>query len=244
VTRPIKLSVIVPAFNEEKTIISVLERVRATQVPSVNYEVIVVDDGSKDRTAELLKARPHLYDRLICQERNQGKGAAVQAALRTATGDYIVFQDADLEYDPADIEKMLVPVLKFDADVVMGSRFLAPSYTRVHYFFHKLGNHFITLTFNLLFNKTFTDIYTCYLLYRRDLVSADELRTKGWQQHGEILAKCVRRSKGHYEAPISYHGRTYDEGKKIRARHVFAIVATIVQERFASPTRPQPPVKG
>ena len=127
----------------------------------------------------------------------------------------------------------MLPVLRFDADVVMGSRFLAPTYTRVHYLWHKVGNKAITNLFNLMFNKTFTDLYTCYLVFRRELISPDELRTNGWEQQAEILCLVVRRSKTHYEVPIAYHGRTYDQGKKIRAHHALGVIWTIVSMRFA-----------
>jgi glycosyltransferase involved in cell wall biosynthesis len=228
----VKVTVLIPAYNEETTIIRVLEKVRAQHLENVCFEVIVIDDGSTDTTLERLKHYPSLYDRLVVQDVNRGKGAAVKAGMRAATGDYIIFQDADLEYDPREFERLLFPVLEFDADVVMGSRFLAPQYTRVHYFMNKLGNNTITFLFNVLFSTTFSDIYSCYLLFRRNLVDAEELRRNGWDQHAEILAKCVKRSTKYYDVPISYHGRTYDEGKKIRAWHVLGVVRTIVMERL------------
>jgi glycosyltransferase involved in cell wall biosynthesis len=226
------LTVLVPVYNEEATIIEVLEQVSRVSIDKVRFEVVVVDDGSKDRTAERLRERPDLYTKLIQMPKNGGKGAAVRAGLAAATGEYVVFQDADLEYDPVEYKKLMVPVQRFNADVVMGSRFLSPEYTRVHYFFHKVGNKSLTLFFNILFNKTFTDIYSCYLLFRRNLIDPAKLRTDGWSQHGEILAKCVKNSESHYEVPISYHGRTYDQGKKIRAYHIFAVLRTIFAERF------------
>jgi glycosyltransferase involved in cell wall biosynthesis len=228
----IRVSVIVPAYNEETTIIDILEKVRAQRVEGAAFEVIVVNDASKDATLAKLQSRPDLYDTLVTHENNSGKGAAVKSGLRAATGDYILFQDADLEYDPAEYEKLLLPVLRFDADMVLGSRFLAPLYTRVHYLWHKIGNKTITNMFNVMFNKTFTDLYTCYVLFRRKLIVADELRTEGWEQQAEILALVVRRSRTHYEVPIAYHGRTYDQGKKIRAHHAFGVMWTIVRTRF------------
>jgi glycosyltransferase involved in cell wall biosynthesis len=228
---PIRVSVIVPAYNEEKTIAQVLERVRAQSVPGITLEVVVVNDGSKDRTREILDARPELYDTVVHQE-NGGKGAAVRAGLEAATGDFVLFQDADLEYDPGDYARLLRPVREFGADVVMGSRFIAPEYTRVYYFWHKLGNWAITFLFNLLNNTTFSDIYSCYLCYRRSLVHGPSLRTQGWEQQAEILSKAVTAGSVFYETPISYHGRTYAEGKKIKAHHVLAVFSTIVRERF------------
>ena len=229
----ITVSVLVPAYNEEATIVEILERVRVQKVDGVTFEVIVINDASKDGTLAKLQARPELYDRLINHEVNGGKGAAVKSGLRVATGDYILFQDADLEYDPAEYAKLLVPIQRFDADLVLGSRFLAPIYTRVHYLWHKIGNKAITNMFNLMFNKTFTDLYSCYLVFRRTLITPDELRTRGWEQQAEILCLLVVRSNTHYEVPIAYHGRTYDQGKKIRAHHALDVLWTIVRMRFA-----------
>ncbi len=228
---PIRVSVVVPAYNEEKTIAQVLERVRAQAIAGIELEIVVVNDGSRDRTREILDARPELYDQVVHQA-NGGKGAAVKTALTVATGDFVLFQDADLEYDPADYARLLKPVRDFGADVVMGSRFAAPEYTRVFYFWHKIGNWAITFLFNVLNNTTFSDIYSCYLCYRRSLVDGPALRTMGWDQHAEILSKAVAAGKVFYETPISYHGRTYDEGKKIKAHHIFAVFATIIRERF------------
>jgi glycosyltransferase involved in cell wall biosynthesis len=228
----LSISVIVPAYNEAATIVELLREVRAQNVDGATFEIIVVDDGSKDRTVALLEENPKLYDKLIKQSRNGGKGAAVLAGLKAATGDYILFQDADLEYSPSDYEALIYPVRAFGAEIVMGSRFVAPKYTRVQYFSHKIGNQLITLTFNLLFNTTFTDIYTCYLLYKRDLVLPDQLVSFGWEQHAEILCRAVRRAKVMYEVPVSYHGRSYEEGKKIRAHHVIPVVSMIFKRRL------------
>ena len=229
----IKISVLIPAYNEQTTIIEILEHVNRQSVDGVEFEVTVIDDCSKDRTVALLEERPELYTRLIKQPENGGKGAAVKAGLAEATGDYILFQDADLEYDPNDYEKLLSPVLQFDADVVMGSRMVASPITRVSYFWHKVGNRLITLTFNVLNNTTFTDVYSCYLLYRRSLVPADSLTTTGWEQHAEILTAAVGAGKSYFEVPVSYYGRTYEEGKKIRAHHVIAVVWTMFIKRLS-----------
>lgn len=224
------VSIIIPAYNEQATIQQLLAQVAAQKMDGVEFEVVVIDDGSRDRTVEILEANPQLYTKLVKQPKNGGKGAAVLAGLRVATGDYILFQDADTEYDPNDYGKMLLPVVKFQADLVMGSRMVAPQYTRVSYFWHKVGNHVITLVFNLINNTTFTDIYTCYLMYRRDLVDPDRLTTFGWEQHAEILSIAVHNARNMYEVPISYHGRTYEEGKKIRAHHAIAVIWTIIRK--------------
>lgn len=227
----ITLTVLIPAYNEAKTILEILRRVRAQKIDGVAFEVLIVDDGSTDGTAALLEANADLYTRLI-RKPNGGKGSAVRAGLAAATGDYVIFQDADLEYDPADYAKMLLPVLRFDADVVMGSRLVAPEYTRVFYFWHKVGNRLITLLFNMLNNTTFTDVYTCYLLYRRSCLDPAALETDGWEQHAEILSRLVAAPRVMYEVQISYHGRTYEEGKKIRAHHVIPVIWTMIKRRF------------
>ena len=228
----IRVSILIPAYNEETTIIGLLQAVVAERIDGVGFEVIVIDDGSKDRTVELLEANPGLYTTFIKQPRNGGKGAAVKAGMKVATGDYILFQDADLEYDPADYGKMMKPALKFGADVVMGSRFVAPEFTRVSYFWHKVGNRLITFIFNIVNNTTFTDVYSCYLMFRRTLVDPERLQTEGWEQHAEILSKAVGAGKSFYEVPISYQGRTYEEGKKIRAHHAVSVIWTIFRMRL------------
>jgi glycosyltransferase involved in cell wall biosynthesis len=227
-----KISIIVPAYNEEKTIYSILQSVREQKIREFIFEIIVIDDGSTDKTVEILESHPHLYDRLLKQESNSGKGAAVIAGLSIATGDYILFQDADLEYDPTEYAALLMPVRAFDADIVMGSRFMAPRYSRVHYFWNMVGNKVITLIFNVLNNTTFTDIYSCYLIYRRSLLDPVLLKTQGWQQHAEILSMVTRNAKVIYDVPISYHGRSQEEGKKIRAYHVIGVIWTIFKKRI------------
>lgn len=229
------LTVIVPAYNEARTIVEILERVKAQPLPGVTTEVIVVDDGSTDATPDLLRDRPDLYTRLLRLAKNGGKGAAVRAGLKAATGEFVLFQDADLEYSPSEYPKLVEPVLKYNADVVIGSRTLAPSCRRIHYLWNKLGNGLVTLTFNVFFNATFSDIYSCYLLFRRTLVQPDLLLTNGFDQQAEILATCVRRGTIFYEVPIDYHGRTYAEGKQIRTADVVGVLWAIVRGRFARP---------
>jgi len=230
--RMLNVSVIVPAYNEEASILEVLEAVERQQTAECRYEVIVVDDGSKDRTVDLVRSRPDLHTHLVVQPENRGKGAAVKAGLAKATGEYVLIQDADLEYDPADYAKLIGPLDRGQADMVMGSRLVAPAMTRVSYFWHKVGNRLITLLFNITYNTTFTDIYCGYLLYRRTLLDPAELRTEGWQQHAEMLARLVKRATHVYEVPVSYFGRTYAEGKKIRAVHVLPVLFEIVWRRF------------
>ncbi|MBH63959.1 MAG: glycosyltransferase [Alphaproteobacteria bacterium] len=228
----IRLSVIVPAYNEEATIVELLERVRRQRIEGTELEIILVDDCSVDGTRALIESRPDLYDQFVALPENLGKGGAVKAGLEAASGTFVIFQDADLEYNPSDYVQMMMPVLEHDADVVLGSRLLAPPYTRVHYFWHKVGNRLLTLSFNLVNNTTFTDIYSCYLLFRKNLLDPAELRTRGWEQQAEILANLARRGDVLYEVPISYHGRTYEEGKKIRAKHAIKVLWTILTGGF------------
>ena len=234
----LRVSVIVPAYNEEATILQILREVRKQAVDGVEFEVIVIDDGSRDQTVALLEANSNLYDRLIKQPKNGGKGAAVLAGLRAASGDYVLFQDADLEYSPSHYAALLFPVQNFGAQIVMGSRFLAAQYTRVQFYWHKVGNSVITKIFNILFNTTFTDIFTCYLMFRRDFLNPDDLVSTGFEQQAEILCRIVPRAKVIYEVPVSYQGRSYEEGKKIMAHHVVPVIFTIIRYRlFASPRR-------
>lgn len=228
----LKISIIIPAFNEESTIIKLLKKVREVETEGFEKEIIVVDDCSSDDTLLLLERNKNLYTKLIKSKVNRGKGAAVKKGLLNATGEYILFQDADLEYDPSDYQKLLKPVLNFKADIVIGSRLAASQLTRVYYFWHKLGNKFITFLFNILNNTTFTDIYSCYLLFRSDLLKPEDLWSDGWDQQAEILSLIVSRGKSFYEVPVNYYGRTYEEGKKIRAHHAVAVLLTILRKRF------------
>jgi len=229
----IKISIIIPVYNEERTIIDVLEKVNQQKIDSILTEIIVINDGSKDCSLELLKNNPKLYTKLINLEKNKGKGGAVRDGLKSAVGDYILFQDADMEYDPSEYEKLLKPVIKFDADIVMGSRLMSSSLTRQGgYARNRIGNNFITSLFNLLNNTKFTDIYSGYLIFRRANITPSKLRTDGWEQQAEILSKIIRKSSKIYDVPIVYHGRTYEEGKKIKPRHILNIIGTIIREKI------------
>ena len=228
----LKLSVIIPAFNEEKTIIETLKRIQSTKKNKIDYEIIVINDGSKDNTLNLLKSNSELYDKLIEYENNLGKGFAVKKGIEASSGEYIIFQDADLEYDPVDFDKFIDLIINFNVDGIIGSRFVYSRFTRSHNIMNKFGNYILTFFFNVLYNTTFTDIYSCYLMYRRSLVDPKSLTTLGWEQHAEILAKAIKHAEAVYEVPISYHGRTLDEGKKIRAYHVIGVIWTIFLKRF------------
>jgi len=227
-----QLSIIIPAFNEENTILELLKKVNNQRNKDYDLEIIVIDDNSTDSTKKLLESNPALYTKFISLEKNLGKGGAVREGLKIANGSYILFQDADLEYNPEEYVKIINVIEKFNADIIIGSRFLSPEYTRVHYFFHKLGNKFITGLFNVIYNTTFTDIYSCYLCFKRELVDPTKLKSNGWSQQAEILSTAVNNSKIFYEVPISYSGRTFEEGKKIKARHTLSVIYMIIKKRL------------
>ena len=230
--KPLIISILIPSFNEEKTILNVLNRISETMVSSVNYEVIIINDGSTDNTLNLLEQNKDLYNQLITYEKNCGKGNAIKKGLEVSKGKYIFFQDADLEYDPIEINKFINLINRFEPDLIIGSRLNYPEYTRSHNILNKFGNMVITLIFNLFYNTTFTDIYSCYACFKKDLLNEKNLKTKGFEQHAEILCKVIRKGKKFYEIPISYNGRTHEEGKKIKFYHIFSVLFRIVVERF------------
>ena len=226
------LSIIVPVYNEEKTIIKILEKIKNNSSSLFKYEVIVIDDGSTDQSKKLLENNKHLFDKLLVNETNKGKGFSVKRGLSNASGTHIIFQDADFEYDPVDFKKFEKIFLDFDADGIIGSRFVYSNYTRSHNILNKIANTFLTFVFNLLYNTTFTDIYSCYFAFKKNLLDVDKLRTKGFEQHAEILCKVIKRGNKFYEVPISYNGRDASEGKKIKARHFFLVLFEIIRGRF------------
>jgi glycosyltransferase involved in cell wall biosynthesis len=206
------LSVVVPCFNEEATILTLLGRV--LESPWV-AEVIVVDDGSTDGTRALLAGVDHDKVRVVLQPRNQGKGAALRRGFTEASADYVVVQDADLEYDPSEYGELLAPLEADLADVVFGSRFLGGRPHRVLYFWHSLGNHVLTLLSNMATDLNLTDMETCYKAFRRVVIQSIELREDRFGFEPEVTAKVAKLKCRIYEVGISYAGRTYEEGKKI-----------------------------
>lgn len=212
-----KLSVIIPCYNEVGTLAMLVRRV--TEAPYHPKEIIVVDDGSTDGTQDLLRnGSISGVDQVILQERNQGKGAALRAGIRAATGDVVVFQDADLEYDPCDYKKLIRPILEDQADVVFGSRFLESGAYTTPYFGHRFGNGVLTLVSNMFTNLNLTDMETCYKMFRRDVVQAIRIEENGFGVEPEITAKVARMGVRIREVEISYCGRTCAEGKKIKWR--------------------------
>ena len=224
-------SIIVPVFNEEKTIISILKELKKVNFKKFEKEIIVIDDGSTDNTKSLLENNKDLFDSLHSNETNKGKGSAVRLGLKNARGQYIVFQDADLEYDPKDLISFLGKILNNQADLILGSRFIGDQRSVLH-FWHMLGNKFITFLFNLLNNTTFSDIYCCYMLYKRDNLNIKKLKSFRWGQQAEILTYVVKKSKKIYEIGISYDARRYQDGKKIRYFDVFSVIYWIFITRM------------
>ena len=224
-----QLTVVVPAYNERDTILGVLERLRALEL---TMQIIVVDDCSHDGTAELLRdagADVEVYRHDV----NQGKGAALRTGFRHARGRVVVVQDADLEYDPAEIPSLIAPILGGHADVVYGSRLIGGKPQRVHLFWHKAGNRFLSLLTNVLYNTTLTDMETGYKAFTLEVLRAIEpLRESDFRIEPELTAKICRGRFRVYELPISYYGRSYGEGKKITWRDGFPAIWALLKYRF------------
>jgi glycosyltransferase involved in cell wall biosynthesis len=226
-----KLSIVVPVYNERNTLVEILRRMRGVELPdSIEREIIVVDDGSDDGTRDVLKQLGDSTVRVILHDRNQGKGAAVRTGFANATGEYVLVQDADLEYDPEDWPRLLSPVLRGRARVVYGSRFTGER--RNMMFLHWIGNRFLSLLTNVLYNTTLSDMETCYKLVDRNLLTELSLTANHFDIEPEITAKILKRGVRIYEVPISYAGREFDEGKKITWHDGFAALWTLVKFRF------------
>lgn len=233
------LSVLVPVFNEEHTIVQVLRKV--LDLGPLVKEIVVVDDGSRDRTVDLVRelAACHPVIRFFQLPVNRGKTAAIQHALDAATGDIVIVQDADLEYDPAEIPEVIAPILAGHADVVYGSRFLVRRAARVLYFYHYVANVMLTLLSNLLTNRNMTDIETCYKAFRAGVIKPLRLTSKGFGMEVEITALVSKSGARTYEVPISYYGRSYEEGKKIGLRDgIMAIFYILFYNLVAPRTAP------
>ncbi|MBI2385611.1 MAG: glycosyltransferase family 2 protein [Elusimicrobia bacterium] len=227
---PVKktLSILIPVYNEKDTVLELLRRVEAAEIPAAK-QIVIVDDGSTDGTRELLKDLGGRA-KVVLHERNRGKGAALRTALAHATGELVIVQDADLEYDPADYPALLVPLLDGRADAVYGSRFLGGPH-RVLFFWHYFGNMVFTLITNVLYNINLTDMGTCYKVFLTEKIKAVPLRSERFGIEAEITAKICKRRMRIYEVPISYSGRTYEEGKKITWKDGFSYLLCLLRYR-------------
>jgi glycosyltransferase involved in cell wall biosynthesis len=224
----ITLSVIVPVYNEEATVAEILRRVRS--VP-IHKEIIVVDDHSTDGTREALKVEEAQTDtRVFYHEQNRGKGGAVRTGLAQVRGDIVLIQDADLEYDPRDYQRLLRPILEGRSKVVYGSRFLGEH--KAMYYWHAVGNKTLTLVTNVLFDTTLTDMETCYKVFTADIAHSLDIKQMRWGIDPEITAKILRQGYRIYEVPISYNGREFWEGKKIAWTDAFVVLRTLLRYRF------------
>ncbi len=226
------LSVLIPVYNEVGTLLELLQRVREVEIKK---EVVLVDDGSTDGTIDLMRKEiegRYADVKVLYHEKNRGKGAAIRTAIAAATGDYLIVQDADLEYDPREYFNLLEPLLDGRADVVFGSRFLGGGAHRVHFFWHRIGNGLLTLLSNMLTNLNLTDMEVCYKVFKREVIQSIPLRCNRFDFEPEITAKVAKRRCRVYEVPISYSGRDYDEGKKIGWKDGVQAIWTILKYRI------------
>jgi glycosyltransferase involved in cell wall biosynthesis len=231
----VKISIIIPAYNEEETIAAVIQRIASISLGAIEKEIIVIDDASTDRTAEVLKSLHNI--RSIRHSRNAGKGAALTTGIHASTGDLVIFQDADLEYAPEDYPVVLRPLIEGRCDVVMGSRFLRerPVFwgtRKSPYLNHYIGNLLIVWCTNVLYGKQFTDYEGCYKAFRRSLLLDTPVKATGFEFDNELICKVMRKGAQIAEVPIQYHPRTYAQGKKITWRHGLVMLWTIIKWRL------------
>lgn len=223
-----KLSIVIPCYNERNTIRDIVGRVRASDI--ANKEIIIVDDCSKDGTRDILRDEiAPLVNKIVYHEVNQGKGGALRTGFKHATGDIVLVQDADLEYDPKEYPKLVDPILNHAADAVFGSRFAGGEARRVVYFWHMIANRILTLASNCFTNINLTDMETCYKVFRREIIQDIEIEENRFGFEPEITAKLAKKRVSIYEVGISYYGRTYEEGKKIGLKDAFRAIYAIVK---------------
>jgi glycosyltransferase involved in cell wall biosynthesis len=226
-----KLSIIMPVYNEHETLREILRQVRAVDLPGIDKEILLVDDGSTDGSRDILAEEGEAGDlHVFYHDQNRGKGAAVRTAIEQATGDILLIQDADLEYDPRDYPALIRPIVEGRVAVVYGSRFLGPR--KAMLFWHMLGNKLLTLTTNILYNAILSDMETGYKCFRADVVKGIPLHARRFEFEPEITAKVLKRGHRIFEVPISYYGREYHEGKKISWRDAPLALWMLIKYRF------------
>tara|TARA_B100001057_G_scaffold377269_1_gene382497 strand:+ start:1427 stop:2116 length:690 start_codon:yes stop_codon:yes gene_type:complete len=226
-----KISVVIPVFNEKNFIISTLNKINK-QKKDLNIEIIVIDDCSNDGTYELLIENKHLYDLIIKNEKNSGKGASLRKGFKKTTGDIILIQDADYEYDPDEYKKLLEPFNKYGADVVLGSRFKGSGGKRIIYYTHQIANKFLTFMCNILLNKNFSDVETGYKVFKKEILNNIDLEQNDFGIEIELVIKLSKQNTKIYEVGINYNGRTYEEGKKINLKDGLKALYLIFYYRF------------
>lgn len=229
-----KLSIIIPVYNEEGTIRPILKKINELKIDNIDFEVIIINDGSTDNSVKIIKENNELYNQFINLEKNSGKGFAIKSGLKLVTGDYVILQDADLEYDPSEYTKLLNPIITNKADVVYGSRFLGNDERRVLYFWHTVGNKFLTLLSNMLSNLNLTDMEVCYKVFKTDVIKNINLQENKFGFEPEITAKIAKKNIKIYEVGIKYFGRKYSEGKKITWKDGFSAIRCIIKYNLFS----------
>lgn len=215
------VSIVMPVYNEKDTFLTILKKVQASYIYGLNKEIIIIDDGSIDGTKDLLANIAQDDIKILYHQKNFGKGEALRTGFSQASGDIIIIQDADLEYNPTDYQDLVKPILDDNADIVYGSRFVGDKPHRVLYFWHYLGNKIIVLFSNIVTNLNLTDVETCYKAFKKEVLGKIKLKEKGFGFENEFTIKIARQKLRVYEVGISYTGRTYQEGKKLKLRHAF-----------------------